>query len=462
VRSVALASALVGALWGAPLLAQEPISHGRFKEVTLYRPEGDVRQVVLFLSGDDGWTGGVVAMARALLGEGAMVAGIDVPQLYANLDADGDACVFPDGDLENLSHYLQGYAKLPSYYPPTLVGYSSGATLAYAMIAQAPTGTFAGALSVGFCPTLELTKPLCVGEGVHSVASLDGKGLVLLPDKKLRVSWVALQGEQDPQCDVKATQSFVAQVPGASLVLLPNVGREESVAPTGLPLYLAAFSALTAKHAATVPVPPATLADLPLVEVPAEAAGDTFAVLLSGDGGWAGLDQGVAGALAAHGVPVAGLDSLRYFWSARTPQGLADDLDRVLGYYAARWHKSRALLIGYSQGADVLPFAVNRLSPEAKALTARTILIGLGEFATFEFHLSTWLGADDDGEPILPEAEKLSAGTTLCLYGTDDDDSICPRIAAGHVDSEALPGGHHFNGAYEELAAIILARTGTR
>lgn len=44
-----------------------------------------------------------------------------------------------DGDLENLSHALQGCARLPAYFPPLLVGEGSGASLAYAMPAQAPT-----------------------------------------------------------------------------------------------------------------------------------------------------------------------------------------------------------------------------------------------------------------------------------------------------------------------------------
>ena len=105
-----------------------------------------------------------------------------------------------------------------------------------------------------------------------------------------------------------------------------------------------------------LPPPPATLADLPLVEVPATGTGDTFAVLLSGDGGWAGLDQDVAAALSTQGIPVVGLDSLRYFWTPRTPDGLAADTDRMIRYYLAHFVKQRVLLIGYSQGADVLPF----------------------------------------------------------------------------------------------------------
>src|SRR5262249_38268373 len=54
---------------------------------------------------------------------------------------------------------------------------------------------------------------------------------------------------------------------------------------------------------------------LPLVQIPARAAGGSlFAVIVTGDGGWAGLDREVSGVLSAHGIPVVGLNSLQYFW----------------------------------------------------------------------------------------------------------------------------------------------------
>jgi len=181
-------------------------------------------------------------------------------------------------------------------------------------------------------------------------------------------------------------------------------------------------------------------------------------VLLSGDGGWAGLDKNVAAALAARGVDVVGVDSLRYFWSKRTPAGLSGDVDRIVRYYAAQWRKSGVLLVGYSQGADVLPFAVNRLPEATRALVRYSVLMGLGQDASFEFHVGNWLGSDDDEAlPIRPEAAKLDPRRTLCIYGADEKDSLCPQLAPASVEALQMPGGHHFDGAYDSLAATILA-----
>jgi len=102
-------------------------------------------------------------------------------------------------------------------------------------------------------------------------------------------------------------------------------------------------------------------------------------------------------------VPVAGFDSLRYFWGPRTPEELAADLDRVIRYYAAHWSRSEVLLVGYSQGADVLPFALNRLPAATRAKVRLTALLGPGQKASFEFHLTNWIGPSGD-RPIAPEA----------------------------------------------------------
>jgi type IV secretory pathway VirJ component len=231
-----------------------------------------------------------------------------------------------------------------------------------------------------------------------------------------------------------------------------------------LPQFKAAYASLAATaKVQRLPEPPSSLADLPIVEVPevvsgtsAAAPSDSFAVLLSGDGGWAGIDKEVAGALAERGVPTAGVDSLRYFWTARTPAGLSRDIDRIVRYYAWHWKKKSALLVGYSQGADVLPFVVNRLPAATRSMVRLITLIGVSGTASFEFHVANWIGSDDSGLPTRPEIDKLSAADTLCVYGDDDADSICPKVSVRNARIVEMPGGHHFGGNYLPLAKLIL------
>ena len=439
----------------APPPKPTPLSHGRFHDFLVYRPAGAPSSFVLMLSGEEGWTPTADALARQLALDGAMVAGIDWAKFKANLEADADQCVFPDGDLENLSHFVQAYFRNSTYLSPVLVGTSSGAAMAYAMLAQAPRNTFAAAVTLGFCPSFNLQKPLCRGSGLEFTRSTRGRGVDLLPIKNLANPWLALQGSNDRQCPVSEAQHFVSQIHGAASVTLPQVGQDA---------FMAGYRKLAAQNPTHAAPPPAGLSDLPIIEIPAQAVSppgaigaDTFAIVMSGDGGWAGLDQDVAAALSATGIPVVGLDSLRYFWTARTPDGLAADTDRMIRYFAAHYGRQRVLLIGYSQGADVLPFAVNRLPAPTRAQVALTAVMGMSEHALFEFHLSSWISDSDAGPATLPEIDRITGTPVLCIYGADESDSLCPKLDPKKFAVVKLKGGHHFDGDYANLARQILA-----
>ncbi|MEN4904031.1 AcvB/VirJ family lysyl-phosphatidylglycerol hydrolase [Luteimonas sp. TWI1416] len=432
-------------LLAGPAGAQERLRHGFFEEVVLTRPAGQATHTVLLLDQGEGR-----AIAQALAADGALVAEIDVPRLQAALARDGGACAFPDGDLENLSHWLQGYARLPDYRPPVLVGQGAGAAIVYAMAAQAQPGVFAGAVTRGALPPLALGKPPCRGAGTLFAARTPQPDTVALqPVRALAMPWLALGSA----AELSELQRFARGIDGAAV-------RAHGDAPAPLRAAVQRLARLSAR--AQPAAPPADVRDLPLVEVPAHGpAQPMFAILLSGDGGWAGLDTEVADALAARGIAVVGFDSLRYFWSARTPDGLARDIDRVIRRYAARWGRTRVLLIGYSQGADVLPFAVNRLPAATRATVAHTVLIGLGRRASFEFHVGNWLSAEDpDALEIAPEVRRLSADHVLCIEGEGDHDATCAALPPGHVTVRTLPGGHHFDGDYARLAGTILGSVG--
>jgi type IV secretory pathway VirJ component len=466
-------------LSGSVQAAPATLSHGRFHDLAVYTPAGKATSLVLFLSSDEGWNSLADALAEQLVQQGAMVVGIDLPKFKTALEADGGQCVFPDGDLENLSHFVQAYFHNATYLAPLLVGLSAGGAMAYAVLAQAPKDTFAGALSLGFCPTLDLAKPLCKGSGLESTRGTRGAGATLLPIGQLGNPWVIVQPADHAACPVAVSRDFVSKVHGAAMAVLPEANSAPSNTASHAASQAASNAASNASHAASraafgaafaklaaanakrgVPAPPAALGDLPIIEVPASStaeASDAFAIIMSGDGGWAGLDQDVAAAVSARGIPVVGLDSLRYFWTARTPDSIAADTDRMIRYYLAHFGKKRVLLIGYSQGADVLPFAVNRLPDATKAYVALMAILGMSEHALFEFHVSSWISDDTSGPATLPEVKRITGMPVLCIYGEDEHDSLCPKLDPTTFKVVKLKGGHHFDGNYAALAGQILA-----
>lgn len=198
--------------------------------------------------------------------------------------------------------------------------------------------------------------------------------------------------------------------------------------------------------------------DLPLVEVPApRSESPRFMLFLSGDGGWASLDKTVAARVSQAGISVIGFNSRKYFWNARTPDASTRDIERVLRHYLQAWHKTEIVLVGYSFGADVLPYIVNHLPPDLRARVANISFVALGRDATWEVHALDWVpGLEVVGEPIEPDLERLPKVPLLCVYGAGED-SLCPTLERNGAVVDTIGKGHRFGGDYDEVADRILA-----
>ncbi|MEP7312855.1 MAG: AcvB/VirJ family lysyl-phosphatidylglycerol hydrolase [Pseudomonadota bacterium] len=203
--------------------------------------------------------------------------------------------------------------------------------------------------------------------------------------------------------------------------------------------------------------------DLPLTVLPADKPSPRLALMLSGDGGWAGLDEGLGAEMVKRGVPVVGVSTLKYFWKERTPEETTADMARVLRKYLAQWKAKEVVLIGYSFGADVLPFVINRLPADLRARILTVNLLGLAQKAGWEVHVAGWVGdADENARPIAPELDKLGSLPLLCLYGEGDEESTesCKVFARPLMTVAKIGDGHHFGYLYGELADTIVAFAG--
>ncbi len=455
-------------LFIAPILhaKEETLTFGPFGKIALYYETPQPSHVALFVSGDGGWNLGVVDMARELASLDALVVGIDINHFIKQMEASGEKCLYPAADFEALSKFVQMKLSYPSYRTPVLIGYSSGATLIYAALVQAPSNTFLGGISMGFCPDLLLNKPMCRGSGLEWTRGPKGKGVVFLPAASLEVPWIALQGTIDQVCEPKATESYVKKVTNGEIVILPKVGHGFSVPKNWMSQFKQAFSKITTKAEKENP-PPRTpssgaaqpLPDLPLVEVPAtEGNTNLMGIIITGDGGWGVTDRGIANDLAAKGIPVAALNSLHYFWKPKTPEQSAADLNRILQHYSALWRRTEVVVVGYSFGADVLPFMLNRIPKESLQKIKVITLLGLSSTADFQFHLTDWIAnrTRSTSRLVRPEIEKLRGRKMLCFYGTEDDDALCPQLDPGLVNAIPIQGGHRFGRGYQPIVDAIL------
>lgn len=226
-------------------LPRDGFVSGRFGPVALYRPSGTPTSVVLFLSGDGGWNLGVVGMAKDMAAQGAVVAGVDTVKYLRTVQSQSKgACEDLAGELRALGQEVAAKAGAPASVRPILAGYSSGATLAYAVLMQAQPKDYAGAIALGFCPDLWLTAPMCPGAGLTFVKNPKAAGVLFDAAKHTTAPFIALQGDQDQVCRAQDTKVFVESLKDGRIVILPKVGHGFGVERNWLPQFREAFKGL--------------------------------------------------------------------------------------------------------------------------------------------------------------------------------------------------------------------------
>ena len=226
------------------------------------------------------------------------------------------------------------------------------------------------------------------------------------------------------------------------------------------------LAVLAACHSVRIPADPSGPADaedtaarvLPLREmrVSGDSGGRVMAIVLTGDAPVRGLGDRLGRDLARTGVPAVVWSSFRYYLAPKTPEDAAADLDRVIRHYLRRWERDRVVLVGYSMGADVLPFLVNRLPPETRSRIGGVALLALANDAVFAFRVEQWWGTS--GAPALatrPEVERLADLRVLCVHGRGDPRGACPSMQTAPVTVVELKGGHHFTGSHRLLSRIL-------
>jgi type IV secretory pathway VirJ component len=200
-------------------------------------------------------------------------------------------------------------------------------------------------------------------------------------------------------------------------------------------------------------------APAPVREFPATAKSDRFAVFLSGDGGWRPVDHKITQTLTANGMSVIGFLTPRYFSVRRTADESACTIADLIRTYQQRWKTQKVVLIGFSRGADVVPFVVNRLPADLRSSIQLVALLGPEPMIDFEYHpfwsLLRYIRHPPQF-PVRPEIEAMRGLNVLCVYGERESDSLCPSLDPSQFRIVREPGGHHYAGRYDEVGRAIL------
>ena len=376
--------------------------------------------------------------SNSLAGAGALAVGVDTDVYLARVASKEAPCDQLVGDAEGLSRQLQREHGGAEYFFPILTGVGKGGALAGAILAQTPPATLGGAVSLDPWAVVQTSHGFCTrfpSDGVEPrhwrVPILNRFWSVALTPATPGITRAHFETLQALSPDLEV-QTLSARRPDQTLASLvaPHLVQDD-------------FS---------------RVGGLPLIELPASKPSGLMAVFLSGDGGWRDIDKTIAENLQSLGVSVVGWDSVRYFWQSKTPQQTAADLSAVILDYSAKWHADKVALIGFSFGADTLPFAYDRLRPSLKQHVAMISLLSLGRAADWEIRVVGWLGAGPSAQatPLGPAIKDIPGKMIQCFYGDQDSGSYCPDLVKQGAEVIEKKGIHHFDGNYVFMAHQIL------
>ncbi len=194
--------------------------------------------------------------------------------------------------------------------------------------------------------------------------------------------------------------------------------------------------------------------NIPVIESKSSGKSDFYIIFLTGNGGWKNLAKHVTSYLNSKNVSVLAINTKKYLLSEKKPAQIACDLEMLMDRYEIKWGEDRVVFIGYSMGAEILPFAVNRMEDKYVNKLEDLILIGPWQKATFKVKLADYFYEVNKGDDIYEELQKMKLNKSYVICD-DNEYSICMKDLQGVIDHQKMGGGHHFGGDYGSLAKLI-------
>lgn len=426
----------INRLWAGFIGSTSPIVYAegeRFTDIPVYLPQGDIRGLVILISDVGGPKTRETDMTAALLKRNLIVASVNFDKWLEELNKEDGECVYLVSDLEALSKDILRRLDLDVYFHPVVVGIGEGGTLSYAAAADSPENTLAGTVVLDPSLSSHTRLPSCTEEAEATKTADGGFSYEIGEKVPSPVTIISNTGESND-----SKQAAHDKIPA----LIKDPAFESRLKTT-------------VDTALDYAIRDSADADLPIIDMPSKNSAKALVIFFSGDGGWRDIDMEIGDLLQSQDIHVIGIDSLRYFWSTRTPEEIAKDIEQLVLEADPQQHLPVALF-GYSFGADVLPFAWEVLDQSVKNQTVMIALMGLSKTADFQISIDGWLGGAGD-TPVLDQLQNMPMDKTVCIYGEDEDDTACPDPSLSAMQRIKLPGGHHFDEDYQSLAKSLHA-----
>jgi type IV secretory pathway VirJ component len=182
-----------------------------------------------------------------------------------------------------------------------------------------------------------------------------------------------------------------------------------------------------------------------------------FILYISGDGGLNNFSTDLCGTINRAGYSISAVNAKSYFWDKKTPERTATDISLYLQRILQGRTNQQLILVGYSFGADVMPFIVNRLPDSLRKKLVAVILLAPSTSTDFEIHWSDIFGGNSKRSmDVIAEINKMNVPKIVTLFGSDETSFPVKKIMLKNYSNEYLPGGHHFDGDTEEVGRTMM------
>lgn len=177
---------------------------------------------------------------------------------------------------------------------------------------------------------------------------------------------------------------------------------------------------------------------------------------ISGDGGWRGFDVKMAEEFKNNGLSYIALSSLKYFWTTKTPDQLVKDVEPVLKDTLQAWHKKEIVLVGFSFGAEIMPFVITRLPDYLKQKIKLMVLITPARTSDFTIHLTDLMGVGHNyAYDVAAEVEKIKTTKILAIFGEKENSTFPKTLKQANLKITFVKGSHHFTDAKAVMGIIM-------
>ncbi|MFT4094369.1 MAG: AcvB/VirJ family lysyl-phosphatidylglycerol hydrolase [Niabella sp.] len=168
-------------------------------------------------------------------------------------------------------------------------------------------------------------------------------------------------------------------------------------------------------------------------------------VYFSGDGGFNSFTNALLADLSGNGYDIVAINSKSYFWRKKTPQQTAAFIQPYLQKYLPDHKLQSFVLIGYSFGADVMPFVYNNLSTGFAKSGTKIILLAPSPTTDFEVHMLDMAGGSGKyNMDVVAEINKIK-NVPVYMISSSKSDFPVNNIKSKNICKTILNGSFHFD-----------------